>query len=203
MKTTLKYLLISACLFQASKAETISMFQDTFSIVNTQTSSLLSARWGTWDGTQFTQSILSDINSGYADPSAPELQVSLNQTDNSNFTAGNKFALAIFTDGNTGDRSTLNWSSAKFGTVLIDTNWTIPSFSNNTNAISFILNDSTSAVIGSFVNNGGVQIIGMDAISVTTGSNIPEPSSYAAIFGLSVLGMAHFRRRSGNRILTN
>ena len=183
----LKYITVSACLVLSAVAETMAIFDDSLIISNPQGTEILSGRWGTWNGSQFVQA--TSGNSGYVDRSGPELSILLNQIDNSAYTQGEQLAVAIFTNGSL-DAQALNWGGATFGAVLIDANWIAPAFSSNATQVSFVFGGSTSAVMGSFNNNGGNQTIGLAAISA-----IPEPATYAALFGLGVLGMAVFRRR--------
>lgn len=185
----LKYITLSAGLVLSAGAETMAIFDDSFTISNPQGSNILSARWGTWNGSQFIQG--SSGNSGYVDRSGsvPELSILLNQVDNSAYTQGAQLAVAIFTNGSL-DAQELNWSGATFGAVLTDASWMAPAFSNNASQVSFVLSGTTSAVKGSFNNNGGNQTIGLASVSA-----IPEPSTYAALFGAAALGMAACRRR--------
>ena len=187
VKTLVKIITASAFLHLSAGADTVSVFDTSFTITNPQSSSTLGARWGTWNGSQFTE--LSAGNLGYA-TIAPvgdtELSVTLNQLDNTNYSAGSSLALAIYTNG-INDASAVSYTSATFRSVLVDTSWVTPTFADNGVDTRLSFNTTTSAVVGTYAFNGGTQIIELSAI--------PEPSTFAALFGAAALGMAAFHRR--------
>lgn len=187
------------------KAETLSIYDDTFSIAGIPvgfSNYILSGRWGTWDDatSTFTQEITSSVAAaGYVDLSASpqELTITLNQTLNLGQTSGSvsgvyapgtSMALAIFTTG-VSDAQALNWSSPSLPAhraVLVDTSWITPVFANNANPVEFLFTANTIAKIGSFSYNAGVETITL----------VPEPST----FSLGVAGLISFlatrKRRS-------
>ena len=116
------------------KAETLSLYDDVFTISGLPTafnSSILSARWGVWDaGTStFTQAVTSSVAAGYLDIAAPELSVTLSQINNSIYSSGTQMALAIFANSS-GDSQALNWgpSIPAYRGIFTDTSWVAPSF---------------------------------------------------------------------------
>ena len=190
VKTLVKIIAANAILYLSAGADTVSVLDTSFTITNPQGSSTLGARWGTWSGSQFTE--LSAGNLGYA-TIAPvgdkEMSVILNQLDNTNYSAGTRLALAIYTNG-INDASAVSYTSSTFRAVLVDTSWLTPTFADNGFDTRLSLNTTTSAVVGTYAFNGGNQTIGLAAVSA-----IPEPSTYAALFGAAALGMAACRRR--------
>lgn len=178
------------------KAETLSIYDDSFSIAGIPvgfSSYILSGRWGTWDDatSTFTQQITSSVAAaGYVDLSATpkELTITLNQTTQSTYLSGVQMALAIFTTGVT-DAQALNWSSSPLPAhraVLVDASWITPVFANNANPVDFIFTANTTAKIGGFSYNSGIETITL----------IPEPSSLSlGLIGLTYL-LANRKRRS-------
>lgn len=177
------------CWISTSYAESIYLENFAISVSNPQGSSILSARWGVWNGSSFTQSVTTSLNNGYVDVSGNEAIVSLSQTDNTIYTQGTQFALAIFTNGSP-DAQALNWSGATFATVLTDSSWLVPAFSNSAAVITYNVGSSTSAVLGSYNFNSNSPIIGLSAVSA-----VPEPATYAALFGIASLGFCILRKR--------
>jgi len=179
-----------------AKAETLSIYDDSFNIAGIPvgfSNYILSGRWGTWDNTTstFTQQITSSVAAaGYVDLSASpkELSITLNQTTQSTYLSGVQMALAIFTTG-VSDAQALNWSSSPLPAhraVLVDTSWITPVFANNANPVDFLFTANTTAVIGSFSYNAGVETITL----------IPEPSTFSlGVIGLISL-LATRKRRS-------
>ena len=186
----LKKILLSASVLLAAcsvKANSVSIYDDSFSLFNgaTQiTTGTYNVLWGTFTGGAFTPLLgvaPSDDNSAYIDVASPELSATFTQTNNSNITAGSQFALAItLLADNTDYVSSLN------EVILTDTSWTAPTFVFLADPIiSFELTNSTTALKGSYSFNGGNQVLTI----------IPEPSTYAALAGVAVLGLAALRRR--------
>jgi len=187
-----------------SKAETVSIYDDSFTISNVPSGALggiLSGRWGTWNSStgEFTQQVANSLNAGYVDlTAAPELAVTLNQTLNLGqssgaingiYAPGTSLALAIFTNGSS-DAQALNFSSAISGAVLTDSSWITPTFANNANMVDYIFTEATVARLGTFTFNGGNEQIGFAVI--------PEPSSFFLVsFSIALLATRIGRMRKG------
>ncbi|MEI6492742.1 MAG: PEP-CTERM sorting domain-containing protein [Verrucomicrobiota bacterium] len=182
--------LVSLGVSNVLQAETLSIFDDSFIVSNYPvTSNILSGRWGTWDSLNsvFTQAVTSSLNAGYVDLSTPELSITLNQLNNTVYTAGTPLALAIFTDGSA-DAQTLNWGgTVTRAAVLTDSSWVAPTFGNNANPVDWVFTINTAAVKGTFSYNAGNQLIGL--------ATVPEPTTWALLAGSLTMVMV-FRRRS-------
>ena len=194
MKKTKKTLTTIACLglafASALKAETISIYDSTFSVNGVPIGAaggVLSGRWGTWNASTstFTQQVTTSIAAGYVDlsTSPAELSVTLSQINN-NVYNGSLLALAIFTDGSA-DASGLNYSNSYVRAILTDAAWTTPSFSNTPAFVNWSFSANTQAVVGSF-NWGGVG--GTDTLTL-----VPEPST-ASLMMLGAAGLVALRR---------
>ena len=183
------------------KAETISIYDDSFIVSGVPTlavGGILSGRWGQWDaGTAtFNQAIVNTLNAGYVDLSGPELAVALNQTTTATYASGSFMALAIFAS-NSADSQTLSWSLTPGGArqssvvayaVLTDASWIAPIFANNASDVPFTFTANTQAVIGSF--SGGAAL----GSGIQTITMIPEPSS-ASLLALGMAGLVALRVR--------
>ena len=188
-KATISLIVAVASIFAAVlplRAETLSIYDDTFSIISAPTSSsILGSRWGIWDGSSFVQAVTSGANAGYVDMPTPELSITLSQINNSIYSVGTQLSVAIYGNNGVSDSSTVNFSTAaglpgfKFA-VLTDPTWLAPTFNNNATPVVFNLTASTTAQFGSYSYNGGNQQI--------TTAPIPEPSTYAML-ALSALGL--------------
>jgi hypothetical protein len=183
------------------KAETLSIYDDSF-VVNGVPSlavgKIISGRWGIWNaGTAtFSQAIVNSLNAGYADLSAPELAIALNQTTTTTYASGVQMALAIFAS-NSADSQALSWSPTPGGAkqasvvawaVLTDASWIAPAFANNAIDVPFTFTANTQAVIGSF-SGGAAGGLGTQTITM-----IPEPSS-ASLLALGMAGLVALRAR--------
>jgi hypothetical protein len=160
---------------QSGMAESILIYDEEFTIVGAPGgTSVLSARWGIWNGSTFVQSVTSGLNSGSVDmssaPSYYELLATLNQTSNTIFAQGTHLALAIFTDGSVNAQN-LNWGAQPpaYAVVLVDPSWTAPAFTNSAAFVPFNFSVNTTATFGGFSFNEGDKVITLAAI--------PEPSA--------------------------
>lgn len=207
VKTSLKVLSLALCLggylSNFSRAETVSLYDDSFTVSNLPAGAvggILSGRWGTWDAatSTFLQGVTSSLNAGYVDLSVSprELSITMNQTLNLGQTSGSisgvyapgtPLAMAIFTNGSS-DAQALNWSSATFGVVLTDASWITPTFANNANMVDFEFTSATIAAFGTFSFNSGNEQIGL--------ALIPEPTSLALSLSALLLFALKGRRRS-------
>lgn len=176
------------------KAETLSVYDDSFSVFigSTQVNSrILSGRWGVWSdaGSSFTQLITSTANKGYVDTAigAPELSIEINQTSNTNYSAGSALALAIFTD-NSANAQALNYTpSVAASAIFTNPAWIVPTFNNNATYVNWTLDANTLAKVGGFNFNGGNQVITL----------IPEPSSASLLLIGIATALSATRRREG------
>jgi len=182
-------LAFSFCQTTLLNAETI-ILQDADYVINgapagaTQTVSL---RFGIWNSVAqtFTQSGSGDFHLGYATMAGDEMQITLNQTDNTLIGATQQLALAVFTNGsaNAGplDYSLLN---APYRAILVNSAWVAGTFANNTDERFFDLDGNTTAVIGGYTYGGGTQTISL----------VPEPNTTALIL-TGISSMLFSRRR--------
>lgn len=187
-KSKILHILLLVCaITSASKAETVSIYDDSFSVSGTSVGvNFLGVRWGTWNSetSTFTQLITTN-NDGYVDLAAPEFAVTLNQTTNTTYAQNTQFAIAIYSNG-TPDSSGLNWSSSyTYKAILTDTSWIAPLFNNNATMVNYTLGAATTAVIGSYSFNSDSQMITL----------IPEPSS-ASLLVSGLLGLWLSNRRN-------
>jgi len=168
-----------------TKAETISLYDGDFTILSLPSGAqYLSVRWGTWNaGTStFTQQVFIN-NDGYVDMEGQELSVAINQTNNGVYTAGSLLAMAIFTDGSA-NASSLAWNNSyTVKAILTDASWTAPTFNNNAIMVDKVFTANTTAVVGSYSYNGGLEQITL----------VPEPST-GALMMIGAAGLVALRR---------
>jgi len=187
-------------LLMTSRAETVSIYDDSFTVnlppSLTGSGGILSGRWGTWNSVTgvFTQQITNTLNAGYVDLSVTpkELSITLNQTLNLGqssgsingvYAPGTLLALAIFTNSGSADVSGSNYDSTWASAILTDAAWLTPTFANNANMVDYAFSSSTTAVVGSFSYNSGNEIITL----------VPEPST-GALLMIGSVGLVALRR---------
>jgi hypothetical protein len=150
----------------------------------------ISGMWGTYSGGVFTPFIgltQSAQNGGYYSPADKELLVALSVADNVQVPVGTPMFLALYnlSEGSAFHAQALG-SNTVATAVLTDPLWTAPAFTLTEPQIFWELRSLTSAVFGSYSFSPTGSSIGLVAI--------PEPSTYALIFGAGVLGLVMFRR---------
>lgn len=191
MNTSTKITFLAAAGLAASSAfaNSVALTDFSFSLFNGDVQvadATLDVRWGTYSGgvfTPFLSAAYNDNNTGYADLSSPELSVSLTQGDNVAVPAGTVLALAItnFDFGTT-------YTPSEFEVILTDPTWVAPTFALvGLPDLDLTLTSNTTALKGQYSFNGGNEILNLQAI--------PEPSAFAALAGLAVLGGVATRRR--------
>ncbi len=183
------FVLVALLAANGSWAETLSIYDDSFTMVSVPgsvgSSGILSGRWGVWDSSTstFTQAVTSTLAAGYVDLGGPELSITLNQINNATYTNGTLMALAIFTNGSS-DSQALNYSPTyNFRAVLIDPLWKAVGFANNANMVNYVFSSNTTAVVGSFSYNSGAEVITL----------VPEPATGSLLL-LGGAGLIALRR---------
>lgn len=189
------FALASVLTSKAVSYNTISLFDDTFSAkIGTTTINAQSPNyevlWGTFTGGVFTPiggSVHTGDNDGYiGDPFGSfELSATLSLSNNTTLAAGTQLYLAI-----TSLPDDSNYVTSSFEAVLTDPTWLAPTFdafASDGLVVSFTA--QTTAVKGQFSYNNGNEIINLAS------SAIPEPSTYAVLAGLAVIGAAAYRKR--------
>ena len=180
------------------KAETIFLEDFDYSIVGIPSGvGFVSARWGTWNGSVFTEAQFGVRSGVFNVTTGDDGVASLNQVDQASggytpLAANTQLALAIFSPGVMGvtgaQASLLSYSSANavYQVILQDSSWKVPSsgFANNATIVPVFFTASTQAVGGgSFSYNSGVETITM----------IPEPST-GALMMIGAVGLVALRR---------
>lgn len=178
---------VSALAAQPFSGATI--FDDRVSLINISgnlvSSGASEVRWGTFTSGVFSPyfgAAAVDANDGYIGNlfGAFELTATLSAVDNTVVPQGSQLFLSVTF---LADNSTYRVTSDEI--VLTDPSWLVPSLVLVGDPIAFSFTPSTSAVKGVFSFSPAGSTI----------SAIPEPSSFAAIAGLSVLGLVAARRR--------
>lgn len=174
-----------------AQANVIGLYDENFSIFNGATkitAGVFEARWGTYANNVFTPFFGTNAvaqNAGYVDVETPEFVTNLSQLNNNTVAAGTPLFLAVtlLADG-------AAYASSNTEAILSDPTWVAPTFvSTPTPFISVFFTANTTALKGQYSFNSGNEIINL------TSTVIPEPSSFAALAGLAVVGMAATRRR--------
>lgn len=155
--------LATACLSASARASNFTIFDDSFSLrygSTLITNQTLAAVWGTYAGGVFTpnQYLYAAGGYGYAEIGAgsSELQVILNRNDQTQYTEGTAMALAVF---NRPDLS--NWDASVAKVVLTDSSWGAPAWTASGNDKDVFFTPNTTALVGSFLRNGGNEILGL------------------------------------------
>lgn len=155
--------LATACLPASARASNFTIFDDSFSIrygSTLITNQTLAAVWGTYAGGIFTpnQNFYASGGYGYADTRAGsiELAVILNRTDQTQYAEGTSMALAVFNRPELSD-----WDASVAKVVLTDSSWTAPAWAAGGNDKDVFFTENTTALVGSFLRNGGNEILGL------------------------------------------
>ena len=159
----------------------------------TTSTPLLEVRWGTFSGGVFApvggNTAISE-NAGYLGDSFGDgfltVEATLAYATNNVIAAGTPLALAITSIADDGV-----YSSSAPQVILTDSSWVVPTFDAFAPlALEAIFSSSTTAVRGQYVFSS----TGNDTLNFQS-SAIPEPSTFAALAGVAVLGLAALRRR--------
>jgi hypothetical protein len=198
MNNTLKSILMVAgfaAVTISAQAGAVGFYDDSFDLKlgSSALTSLYESKFGTWNaGTSTFTPLLGNAaisaNAGYADatPGALEWAITLSQNNNNNITAGVQLAVVIF---NAADDTSYASANHAQEAVLTDPSWLAPTFTPGTpSSLTYGFTASTTAVRGQFTYSAA----GKDVVNL---SSVPEPSTYAALAGVAVLGLAALRRR--------
>ena len=177
----------------AAQASTVTLVDTNLSVVDGSsiTSGNLAVRWGTYSGGVFSpiggNTYQDAINSGYVNFDEPpvELSVALTQSNNDLITAGTQLYLAVYNAS-----FDANYSSSYTKAILTDTAWLATTYLISGGDVTYSLDSTASAVFGGYSFNTGNQVI-----TLASEATIPEPSTYAAIFGAASLGFCVWRKR--------
>jgi len=154
------------------------------------------ARFGTVTSGVFTPYFGTEVNansSGYFDMGVAtrEIQGGVNTSNNSVVNIGTQVAYSMSTLPDDSSYATVGASNS---VVITDPSWIVSLFTFTSEDQSFVLTSNTSVLLLSGQNpatsiafNNGNEIINL----VT----VPEPSTYAVVAGIAVLGLASIRRR--------
>lgn len=196
MTTTLKslaaLLIIAAPIVHAGS---ITVYDEVFQLKYngvTVTTGSYEIVWGTYSTGVFTPYLgnaNNSDNSGYADVTIPELSVSFSAASNVNAVVGSTAAMAILYAA---DNAPYSVSTPQI--ILTDPSWTVPAFSLTGPDLDFSFTSNTTAYnVGAFASTFSYNA-GNEIINIATAA-IPEPSSFAALAGLAMLGFAGMRKR--------
>ena len=198
LKSIASALFVSSAAALTAGTVTLSDLNFSFQLNGTNVASgLYEVRWGTVSSGVFTplfgNTNVTD-NGAYIDTGTPELLATFSAADNNAIASGAPLALSLSTlvdDSSYALATNLNsivltdplWVAGTFTLVAPDL---VYNFSTNT-AVSLLTGQNPAT---SFAFNGG-----NETINIVTGAAIPEPSTFAALAGVSVLGLAALRRR--------
>jgi hypothetical protein len=115
------------------------------------------------------------------------MTVTLSSTTNTGVIPSTSLLAVGFFDIQNGSLFT-STSSFTARAILTDSSWVAPTFSTSPGITTYNFTSNTTAEVGSFI----FSLSGNDSIGF---SAVPEPATYAVLFGLSVLGLAAYRRR--------
>lgn len=200
MKTSLNSILAAFVSFAGAvsiQAGSVNFYDETFSLFNGSTevtSGVYETKFGTWNaGTETFTPLLGNAaiaaNAGYADVETPEWAITLSQNNNNNINPGDQLAIVVFF---LDDDSSYASADHNFEAVLIDPLWVAPTFTpGSPSGLTYVFSADTTAVRGQFAFSGSGSVVNLAEAS----SVIPEPSAFAAIAGLGILGFAATRRR--------
>ena len=145
----------------------------------------LAAFWGSYSGDVFTP-VSGGVNAGYFGLGGDDSLASFSTTTNiGTVVAGSTLYLGIFDVASGSPFSSVTDSTARV--ILSDPTWIAPTFNTSPGSQTVELTSNTTAVFGNYTFGAGNQTIGLVAV--------PEPSSFAALAGFAVLGLAASRRR--------
>lgn len=191
MKIKLKSKILAAllCLTGSAQASNFTIYDDTFNIVvgtAPLSGTVITAVWGTYDsGTStFTpnQNVYANGGFGYVDVTsagAPELQVILNRTTQTQYPGGTLLSLAVYNRPDLSD-----WDSTAPMAILVDPSWTAPAWSLVGGDKDVFFTANTTATLGGFTYSAS----GSDTITL-----VPEPST-ASLMMIGAAGLVALRR---------
>lgn len=192
-KLTASLALIGATVLPCAAQSTgFNLFDDSFTFFNGAqqvNTGLYEVRWGTYSGEVFTPffgTAATISNDGYlGDPfGAFEIYASITTADNTVIPLNTSIYLAITLLPNDA-----NYTSGSLEVILTDPSWKAPTFVLAGDPLDVSFTASTTAVKGNFSFNAGNEII-----TIATAA-IPEPSSFAALTGIGIMGFIATRRR--------